>query len=136
MNKIKLMLALIIIAIFAVTMNTPCAYAGDVYSRGTATLGTSTGTGVFTNTIAYSALDLKRIWVQASLATNATVTVNRITSDGVYTQSVGSVATATATSGSTASFTAAYLKYGDQLTFSSSATTGATVMVEYLIQQP
>jgi hypothetical protein len=110
------------------------AWAGSVYDRSTVTLSTTAGTATWTNTAAYSALDLKRIWVEGSLIAINTVTVSRVTSDNTYTQSVGSVVTA-ANSGSTASFTAAYLKYGDKLKFTSTVGTGSTAIVEYEVQQ-
>ena len=73
--------------------------------------------------------------MSAALAAADTVTVSRVSSDNLYTQSVGSV-TVAANAGNTASFTAAYLKYGDKLKFAGTATTGATVMLEYEVQQP
>lgn len=123
-----------IIAAVALMIAVGSALAGSVYDRATKALSASAGTGTWTNTVQYSALNLKRIWIESSLNATSVVTVTRITSDGAYTQAVGSV-TCTSSAGSTASFTAAYLKYGDMLYFSSSPGTGATAIVEYEVQQ-
>lgn len=112
------------------------AIAGNVYDRDTQALSTTAGTGIWTNSaFSYSALELKRIWVHDALVTNVVLTVSRITSDLTYTQTVGTVTCSTASSGSTSSFTAAYLRYGDMLSFSSSISTGSTVMIEFEVQQ-
>ena len=110
------------------------AMAGSVYDRVTASLGTTTGTGSWTNRSSYAALELKRIWVAGNLDATATVTVSRVTSDGVYTQSVGSVV-CTGGAGSTATLTASYMKPGDWLNFANSTATGAVAIVEYEQQQ-
>lgn len=109
-------------------------YAANVYDRSVVTLGTTTGSAVYTNVWKYSALELKRIWVENPLVSSNNVTVNRISADGVYTQSCGTISVRSG-AGNTASFTAAYLKYGDKLAFASDISTGATVMVEYEVQQ-
>jgi hypothetical protein len=134
MKKISLSLVLCVAVIIAI-LGAAVVYAAPVYDRTTISLGTATGTAQWTNTWKYSAIELKRIWLMDSLATNATLTVTRITSDGTYTQAVGTATTAALTYGSTASFTASYLKYGDKLPLSSSATTGGVVMIEYEVQQ-
>jgi hypothetical protein len=110
------------------------ALAGSVYGRDTKTLSTTAGAGTWTNSSTYAAIVLKRIWIHGSLAATNIVTINRVTSSGTYTQSVGTIDVA-ANVGSTASFTAAYLKDGDMLAFSSSIATGATAMIEYEFQQ-
>jgi hypothetical protein len=110
------------------------AVAGHVYDRTLVTLGTTTGEAVWTNSVSYYALELKRIWVENNQAAAGTVTVQRITSGGVYTQAVGSVV-CTSGDGSTASFTAAHLKPGDMLSFDNSTDTNATVMIEYYAQR-
>lgn len=129
----KSILALVIVMIVAVIATV--AMAAAIYDRSTATLGKATGTVQWTNTWKYSAVELKRIWVSTDLSALDTVTVTRVSSDGVYTQAVGTV-TVAANAGNTASFTAAYLKNGDWLNFSGAAVTGATVMIEYEVQQP
>jgi hypothetical protein len=128
---------LIGIACAALLLAVCMVVAGSVYSRATATLGATTGTCTWTNTAPYSAIALKRIWIENSLSTATTVTVTRVaTIDSVnYTQSVGSVACAGSASGSTASFTAGYLSYGDRLAFAGAVATGATAIVEYEVQQ-
>jgi len=98
------------------------------------TNGTATGTAVWTNTARYATIDLKRIWVERSLVANDTVTVNRVTADNVFTQAVGTVAV-TSSKGNTSSFTAEYLKYGDMLPFAGTASTGAVIVIDYVVQQ-
>lgn len=110
------------------------AFAGQVYDRQKVTLGSTTGSATFTNSVQYSALKLVRIWADNSLAALNTVTVTRVLSDGSFTNAVGTIEL-TANKGSTATFTAAYLAYGDKLVFSSLQPTGSTVIVEYEVQQ-
>ena len=110
------------------------AIAGSVYDREIVTLGATTGTKTWTMDYDYSAIELKRVWIEDNLAAAGTVTVTRVTSDSAYTQAVGSVVCTTG-SGSTASFTALYLKPGDKLAFANSTATGATAMVEFEVQQ-
>lgn len=111
------------------------AIAAGVYQRSLATTGTSTGTGSWTNEVKYASIELKRIWVQDCLAASNNVTITRVTEGNVYTQAVGTVSFSSGSAGSTPTFTAAYLKYGDKLKFSDTASTGATVMIEYEVQQ-
>lgn len=118
------------------------ALAGNVYDRDTITLGTSTGTARWTNDYAYSALELKRLWMFTSTGCSTVapqvVTVTRITSDGLYTQSVGSVTlntNGTYTSTAASSLTVVYLKAGDLLAFAGSTATGGTGMIEFEVQQ-
>jgi hypothetical protein len=128
----KIIAILMVLAIVAFV-----ALAGQVYGRATKTIGT-TGAATWTNTIQYAALELKRIWIENASATNQTVAISRVTSDGAYTQTVGSIAIGALTAGSTASFTAAYLSYGDKLTFASTggiAATGGVAIIEYEVQQ-
>jgi len=128
LNIVALMTALVIgIAIIAV--------AAGVYDRATGTLGTSTGTGVWTNNVKYAALELKRVWIYADLVAVDTVTVQRVCADLSTTQTVGTVTTA-ANAGSTASFTAGFLKPSDLLLFTSGNSTGASYMIEYEVQRP
>jgi hypothetical protein len=127
----KLIQGMVIAAVSALAI---VAIAGSVYDRTTATLSTTAGTATFTNKVDNGNLILKRIWVERALYATDTVTVTRVTSDAAYTQAVGSV-TCTANAGSTASFTATYLKYGDQLKFVSGTGTGAVAVIEYEVQQ-
>ena len=130
-NRIQLISGLVVAALVCVSL----AIAGSVYERSTVTISTTLGTATWVNDdLPYSAVKLVRIWVEKDLIAINTVTVTRVTSDGVYTQSVGSVVTA-ANAGSTASFTATYLKPNDYLLFSSTVATGATAIVEYEVQQ-
>jgi hypothetical protein len=110
------------------------ALAGQVYDRATEALSTTAGSATWTNSTKYAAISLKRIWIERGLAAANTVTVSRVTSDGVYTQSVGSI-TVAANVGSTASFTAAYLAQSDMLVFSSTQGTGSVAIIEYEVQK-
>jgi hypothetical protein len=130
-NKLQLISGLIVAALVCASL----VIAGTVYDRSVVTISTTLGTATWVNAdLPYSAIKLVRIWVEKDLIAINTVTVSRVTSDGVYTQSVGSVVTA-ANAGSTASFTATYLKQNDYLLFSSTVATGATAIVEYEVQQ-
>ena len=118
-------------------MGSLVALAGSVYDRTTTVIPVS-GSATYTNKFDNGNLVLKRIWLESASATNQTVAITRVTSDNTYTQTVGSVAIAAATSGSTASFTASYLKYGDMLKFTSTggiASTGGVAIIEYEVQQ-
>jgi hypothetical protein len=123
-----------VLALLIVLLIGSYAMAGAVYDRSTLTLGTTTGTGTWTNTTPYAALSLKRIWVQDSLATNGVFTVNCVTTEG-YTNTVGTITMGALTQGSTASFTQAYLKFGDKLAFTTTVATGATAVIEYEVQK-
>jgi hypothetical protein len=121
-------------AIAIIVASAGTAIADGVYDRSIVTVSTTAGTATFTNTVPYAAIELKRIWVERSLAAIDTQTVTRVTSGGVYTQAVGSV-TIASSSGSTASFTASYLKYGDMLKFVGTVGTGSVAVVEYEVQR-
>ena len=123
------------VAIAAVTLTPAPVQAADVYERIVLTNGTATGTLTWTNTAKYVAIDLKRIWVERSLAATDTVTVQRVTSGGSFTQTVGTVAVASSV-GNTASFTAEYLKGGDMLKFTGTATTGSVIVADVVYQNP
>jgi len=131
MKRIKAITGIVALLLVAVAL---VALAGSVYDRTTATLGTATGTVTWTNTQKYAAVELKRIWIEGDLVAADTVTVYRVTSDNAYTQACASV-TVAASDGNSASFTAAYLKYGDKLPFSSGIATGSTAMIEYIVQE-
>jgi hypothetical protein len=123
--------------IAALAMLAGVAIAGQVYDRATATVPTA-GTVIWTNNSDYAAIELKRIWLENASATNQSVAVTRISADNAYTQTVGTVAIAAATSGSTASFTAAYLANGDKLRFVSTggiAATGGVAMIDFINQK-
>ena len=130
MKSLKFFISLVLLVI----VMSAAAYAASVYDRSVQSLGTTTGSAVWTNTWKYSAVELKRIWVVNPLVASNNVAISRISSDNVYTQTVGTVAVLSS-AGNTASFTAGFLKYGDKLLFSSDISTGATVMVEYQVQQ-
>ncbi len=108
------------------------AIAGQVYDRETVTI-TNTGTADWTCDVDYSAVKLVRVWAVSSLATSNNLAIVRVTSDGLYTQTVGSV-TGPAPA-STASFIATYLAPGDILRVTSTPATGGVVQVEYEVQQ-
>ena len=122
-----------VVATLLVVAIVAAAVAGSVYDRATKTIP-NTGSTVWTNTTKYAALELKRIWIEGNKNATSTVTVTRVTSDGTYTQAVGTVA-CTGNKGSTATFTAAYLANGDKLAFANGVTTGATAIIEYEVQQ-
>lgn len=109
------------------------AHAGAVYDRTTVTIPAA-GSATWTNGKDYSALKLVRIWQVAATASND-IAVARITADGIYTQTVGTITGAATVPNSTASFTAGYLGVGDQLSFVSTPGTGGVVMIEYEVQQ-
>lgn len=110
------------------------AYAGSVYDRTVIPLPVLTGDKIWTNTAEYSAVALKRIWIENSAIALNTVTVSRVTADNAYTQAVGAVVTASG-SGSQSTLTASYLAYGDKLVFDTFLPTGSTAMVEYELQR-
>ena len=107
--------------------------AGSVYDRATKTL--TLGAGTWTNTVPYAAIELKRIWIEASVSARNTATVTRVTSDGTYTQAVGTVAFTSGSKGNTATFTAAYLKYGDKLAFSSGLASNSVAVIDYIVEK-
>jgi len=131
----KNFLSSITTGIVLVALIAAIAVAGQVYDRATKALSVTLGTGTWTNTADYAAIELKRIWIENALETNGVYTVSRITSDGTYTQSIGTITMAALKSGSTASFTAAYLKQNDRISFSSTVATGATAVIEYEVQK-
>jgi len=123
----KLMLASAIAAITAaVTM------AGQVYDRQTVEI-TDTGTAEWVNDVPYSALKLVRLWKLTSAVGTNTINVVRISADGLYTQTVASIA-GPAPANSTA-FSAGYLLPGDVLRFTASPATNGVIQVEYEVQQ-
>lgn len=110
------------------------ALAGGVADRSVVTIGAATGSATWTNTALYAAIDLKRITVYRALINTETVTVYRVTSGGAYTNTVGSVVTATK-NGTQATLAYNYLKNGDMLLFDGAHNTGAVAIVEYEVQK-
>jgi hypothetical protein len=110
------------------------APAGDVYDRSIATISTTAGTATWTNTAPYAAIELKRIWIERNLVAADTQTITRVFTQSslTITQSVGSV-TVSGSAGSTASFTAAYLRNADKLVFAGTGTTGGVAVIEYVV---
>jgi hypothetical protein len=129
----KILTVAAILAVLAVLV--PTVQAQGIYTRADGTAVLNSGSGVYTNSRTYEPLELKRIWVYGSAATNNVVTVTRVDAGGAITQSVGSVATGTLLTGNTATFTAGYLYPGDWLVFSSSLSTGYTFRVESEVQR-
>jgi hypothetical protein len=112
------------------------AIAGNVADRTSAiTLSRTAGTATWTNTVQYASVEIARLDVIGGYYAADTITVSRVTSDGTYTQTVGSVAFTSGSKGNTATFTAAYLKHGDKLTFSSGTASNSTAIIEYEVQQ-
>lgn len=110
------------------------AVAGTVAARTTAALGAATGSATWTNTYQYAALDLKRITIDKCLAAVDTVTVYRVTSDNVYTGTVGTVTTSS-NKGTQTTLAYNYLQYGDKLVFDSGKNTGSTAIIEFEVQK-
>jgi len=129
-SLLELVTMIAVVAMLAVG----AAIAGSVYDREIITLGTTTGAKTWTNDFDYSAIQLKKITFYSSSDAAATLTVSRVTSDGLYTQSVCKVVGAGADSNAT-SFTTSYLKPGDTLPMSSSTATGGVVLLEFEVQQ-
>ena len=125
----------IMTAIFAIALIATAVFADTIYSRAIITNGTTTGASRWTNQVQYSSIELARIWAVASTAASNDLTIVRVTSDGLYTQAVGTVSVLSS-AGNTDTFTGKYLKYGDKLACSSTTATGSTLMVEYLISEP
>lgn len=125
-------LSIINLAFWTVLVAGSLAIAGQVYDR--ATQAITSGTGTWTNTKQYAALELKRIWIDGNTSAGGTVSVSRVTADLAYTQTVGSIVCTTG-DGSTASFTAAYLKPSDMLVFTEAHGSNATAIIEYEVQQ-
>ena len=95
---------------------------------------TATGTLTWTNDVAYSALDLKRISAKGGDPAINTISVSRVTSDGNWTQAVGNVVLAAGVGTQT---TLAYnlLKYGDKLVFTTQIASGTVTLIEYEVQK-
>ena len=121
------------VATLAIVAVAAVAIAGSqIYDRAVQALSVTAGTATWTNTAKYAAIDLKRIGVARDLDAGSTVTVTRITSDSAYT---GTVCTVTASSGVGSTIITNFgMKYGDKLSFVNSTTTGATMIVEYEVQ--
>jgi hypothetical protein len=130
----KRLTAISIVALVLTFVVIGLAIAGQVYERETKALSATAGSGTWTNSWKYAAIELKRLWLEGAPA-GQTVTVTRVLSDNTYTQAVGTISSAAGASASTASFTAAYLKEGDKLAFTSVPTTGATVVIEFELQK-
>jgi len=111
------------------------AYAGQVADRASVTTGTSTGSATWTNSgYNYSVINLKRITVKGGLAAINTVTVTRVTTDGLWTNTCGSVVLADSV-GTQTTLAYNYLLAGDKLVFSSHVSTGCVALIEYEVQQ-
>jgi hypothetical protein len=122
------------ILILAAIFVTAIAMAGSVYDRSVVSLGSTSGSAVWTNTAKYAAIKLVNIWIANDLVATDTQTIRRVTSGGSYTQAVGTISVATS-AGNTTSFTAGYCKYGDMLTFTNTSATGAVAIIEYEVQE-
>lgn len=129
MKKTWKLIATLVLCIVAVA-----AYAGTVYDRDTLTLPVVTGDASWTNDVSSAGLKLLRISVDGSGIAINTITVARVTSGGAFTQACASVVTASG-QGTSASFTAGYLKYGDILTFDTFLPTGSVAYLEYEVQK-
>ena len=136
-NHMKLsykLLGFLLMAMILMVALAPITRAGDVPDRAIVKLGT-TGSATWTNTFAYAGIDLKRIFVESSYVAADTQTIKRVTSDGSYTDAVGTVAIS-ANIGNTASFTAEYLKVGDMLTFTNTAaSSNCVVLIDLIVQK-
>jgi len=129
-------LFLIVVVVALLTAVVLPAKAGSVGDREFVTLG-ATGTGTWTNTRDYAAIELKRISVSGNLNATNVVTASRIITDdssNSYTQTVGAV-TCTSGAGTQATLAYVHMKDGDVLSFSSQTATGGTAIVEYEVQK-
>jgi hypothetical protein len=126
----KLIAAMLVLAIVALLA--PALFAGSVYDRSVVTNRTTTG--AWTNGAMYAAVCLKQIFVYNNSVTGGAVTIKRVTDNGYWTNTVGTVTTDTSGNGSTASFTAYYMVNGDVLTFSNANSTN-TALIEYEVQK-
>lgn len=123
-------LAVAVIALLAVAAM--AIAASQIYSRSVQALSVTAGTATWTNTSTYVALNLQRISVVRNLDATSVVTVARITADSAYTNTICTV-TSVGNVGSQI-VTNFGMKYGDKLTFANAPATGATVIVEYIVQ--
>lgn len=108
--------------------------AGEVYDRSSVTLAATTGLGAFTNNTPYASLKVLRIWDVANLVAANTVNVYRANSGTTVSQVVATVFVAS-NIGDTNANPIVFLKQGDRLTFSSTAVTGSTVILDYEVQR-
>lgn len=109
--------------------------AGSVYDREVISLPAGSATINWTNDWKYSALELKRQWIESSVVDVNTVVVHRVISDGAgYTQQCATVAV-TGAKGSNTTFVASYLKYGDILRHTPTAPSGSVMVLEFEVQE-
>lgn len=104
------------------------AIAGSVYDRKTVALSAS-GSVTTQLDYAYSGIKLQRVWLLDSAAAQ-TVTLKRVDTSGVYTQTVCTVDS----TNSTATFTAQYVLPSDTL-ITSGGTTNGTLQLEFEVQK-
>jgi hypothetical protein len=133
MKRFAKCLTLVAFLAMLCTVVLSAAFGGAVYDRTVMAVAATSGS-TFTNSMPYSALALKRVWIEYSATASDTVTLTRVTAGGVYTQAVGTITVSTSI-GNTATFTAAYLKNGDKLVFVSGAGSASTAIIEYEVQQ-
>jgi|GEM_PF-2552366 len=100
-------------------------------STETVTLGTTTGTGAYTNARDYVAVKLVSIEVFNSLASSSTVTVARVRSG--RTNTVGSIALSSG-AGIHRETNTIYLFKGDVLNFANSTATGAVAEITGVLE--
>lgn len=116
------------------------AYAQEgVMDRKAVTLSTTAGSATWTQNVEVANLLLQRVSVKSSLVAVDTVTVTRVTGETIAeTNTVVAIILASNAGGSNLTHAVGgapvYLKRNDKLTFASTASTGATAYVEYLIQ--
>lgn len=125
-NALKLMAA-VTVAVVGI------AVAGDVADRVQVTTSSS-GAATWTNTFDVSAIELKRFTIKGADPAINTVTVSRVTSDGLWTNACGSVVTAGGV-GTQATIAYQYLLYGDKLVFSSHVPSSTVALVEFEVQK-
>lgn len=115
------------------------AFAQGVMDRKAVTLSTAAGSATWTQNVEVANLLLQRVSVKSSLVAVDTVTVSRVTGETIAeTNTVVAIILASNAGGSNLTHAVGgapvYLKRNDKLTFASTASTGATAYVEYLIQ--
>lgn len=136
----KFGIGLIVALVVALAIMVSIVNAGTVGERATFAGGTNC-IGYWTNTYEYAAIKLNRVGVERSLTATNVVTFARITSDGLYTQTVGAVTCASGV-GNQGTLSWIFLKPGDKIRATGiDAVTGSqsntyTAMLEFEVQTP
>ena len=131
---------IIVLALLTLAIANVGAYAQQgVMDRSKVALSTTEGTATWTQNVEVANILLQRISVKSALVAVNTVTVSRVTGETpAETNTVVALLLASNAGGSNLTHAVGgapvYLKRNDLLRFASTAGTGATCYVEYLIQ--